>query len=56
VLAFVLPATQAFFALDPPPPTVWLASIGIAALTWTFARFFVPEERPIGTRWRAESD
>ena len=56
VLAFVLPATQTFFALDPPPPTVWLASIGIAALTWTFARFFVPEERPVGTRWRAESD
>ena len=56
VLAFIVPATQTFFALDPPPPTVWLASIGIAALTWTFARFFVPEERPIGTRWRAESD
>jgi hypothetical protein len=33
---------------------VWLASIGIASLTWTFARFFVPEERPVGTRWRAE--
>ncbi|HET9249684.1 MAG TPA: HAD-IC family P-type ATPase, partial [Actinomycetota bacterium] len=56
VAAFVLPATQTFFALDPPPPTVWLASIGIAALTWTFARFFVPEERPVGTRWRAEQD
>ncbi len=53
VLAFVLPVTQVFFALDPPPGTVWLASIGIAALTWTFARFFVPEERPVGTRWRA---
>ena len=56
VLAFILPATQSFFALDPPPPTVWLGSIGIAALTWTFARFFVPEERPVGTRWRAEGD
>jgi cation-transporting P-type ATPase E len=55
VAAFVLPATQRFFALDPPPFTVWLASIGIAALTWTFARFFVPEERPVGTRWRSES-
>lgn len=32
-----------------------LASIGMAALTWTFARFFVPEERPIGTRWRSEA-
>ncbi len=52
VLAFVVPATQTFFALDPPPLTVWLASIGIAALTWTLARFFVPEERPVGTRWR----
>src|SRR4051812_658315 len=56
VVAFVLPATQTFFALDPPPLTVWLASIGIAALTWTLARFFVPEERPVGTRWRAEGE
>ncbi len=56
VLSFVLPATQSFFALDPPPLTVWLASIGIAALTWTLARFFVPEERPVGTRWRGEDD
>jgi cation-transporting ATPase E len=56
VLAFVLPATQTFFALDPPPLTVWLASIGIASLTWTLARFFVPEERPVGTRWRAEGE
>jgi len=55
VLAFVLPISQTFFALDPPPTTVWLASIGIAALTWTFARFFVPEERPMGTRWRSEA-
>ena len=31
VLAFVLPATQTFFALDPPPLTVWLAAIGIAS-------------------------
>jgi cation-transporting ATPase E len=54
VLAFIVPASQHFFALDPPPATVWLASIGIASLTWTFARFFVPEERPVGTRWRAE--
>jgi cation-transporting ATPase E len=56
VLSFVLPATQSFFALDPPPLTVWLASIGIAALTWTLARFFVPEERPVGTRWHGEDD
>jgi magnesium-transporting ATPase (P-type) len=56
VLSFVLPATQSFFALDPPPLTVWLASIGIASLTWSLARFFVPEERPVGTRWRAEDD
>jgi magnesium-transporting ATPase (P-type) len=49
-LTFVLPATQSFFALDPPPPTIWLAGIGIAALTWSFARLFVPEERPVGVR------
>ncbi len=56
VLAFIVPASQTFFSLDPPPTTVWLASIGIASLTWSFARFFVPEERPVGTRWRAEAD
>jgi cation-transporting ATPase E len=54
VIAFVWPVTEEFFALDPPPPTVWLASIGIAALTWSFARLFVPEERPVGTRWRSK--
>jgi cation-transporting ATPase E len=54
VLALILPASQTFFALDPPPSIVWLAGIGIAALTWSFARLFVPEERPVGTRWRTE--
>ena len=50
VLAFVVPAAETFFALDLPPPTVWLSGIGIAALTWSFARLFVPEERPVGVR------
>jgi cation-transporting P-type ATPase E len=53
-LTLVLPATQSFFALDPPPPTIWLAGIGIAALTWSFARLFVPAERPVGVSPRAE--
>ena len=35
---------------------VWLAAFGIAAIVWSFARFFVPGERPIGTRWRAGDD
>ncbi|HTG47243.1 MAG TPA: HAD-IC family P-type ATPase [Actinomycetota bacterium] len=48
VLAFWVPAAEDFFALELPPPTVWLAGIGIAALVWSFARLFVPEERPVG--------
>ena len=48
VLALVLPATQEFFALDPPPLVVWLAGIGIAGITWSFARLFVPGEEPVG--------
>jgi cation-transporting ATPase E len=54
VLALVVPPAREFFALDPPPLIVWLAGIGIAALTWSFARFFVPEERPVGRHWRSE--
>jgi len=27
---------------------VWLAAFGIAAIVWSFARLFVPGERPIG--------
>jgi cation-transporting ATPase E/undecaprenyl-diphosphatase len=50
VLAF--PATRTFFALDLPPLVVGLADIGIAAIVWSFARLFVPEERPIGRRRR----
>jgi cation-transporting ATPase E len=42
------PATQEFFALQVPPTIVWLAAFGIAALVWSFARLFVPGERPIG--------
>ena len=37
-----VPAAETFFALEPPPPIVWLAGIGIAALVWSFARLFVP--------------
>jgi hypothetical protein len=45
-----------FFALNVPPTIVWLAGLGIAGLTWSTARLFVPEERPVGTRWRTERD
>ncbi len=50
LFAFVMaiPATREFFALYPPPLIVWLASFGIAALVWTFARLFLPPERPVG--------
>jgi len=29
-----------------------LAALGIAAIVWSFARLFVPGERPIGQRAR----
>jgi cation-transporting ATPase E len=48
VLALALPASQEFFALDPPPLVVWLAGIGIAGITWSFARLSVPGEEPVG--------
>jgi cation-transporting ATPase E len=48
VAALILPITREFFALDPPPPIVWLAGFGIAALVWTLARLFLPPERPVG--------
>jgi len=43
-----VPATRRFFALNPPPLLVWLAAFGIAALVWSFARLFLPPERPVG--------
>jgi cation-transporting ATPase E len=49
-LVFAIPATRTFFALQLPPLVVSLAGIGIAALVWSFARLFVPEERPVGRR------
>jgi cation-transporting ATPase E len=47
-LVMAFPATREFFALYPPPLIVWLASFGIAALVWSFARLFLPPERPVG--------
>jgi cation-transporting P-type ATPase E len=47
-LVVALPTTREFFALDPPPLLVWLAAFGIAALVWSFARLFLPPERPVG--------
>jgi cation-transporting ATPase E len=44
----VVPSMRAFFALQAPPLLVWLAAIGIAAITWSFARLFVPGEAPLG--------
>jgi cation-transporting P-type ATPase E len=46
VVIVALPATREFFALELPPPIVWLAGIGIAAITWWLAQAFVPDERP----------
>ena len=50
LIVLLLPATQRFFALDPPDDLVWLAALGIAAIVWSFARLFVPGDRPIGQR------
>ena len=50
LLILNLPSTRRFFALQPPRLIVWLAGFGIAAIVWSFARLFVPGERPIGPR------
>src|SRR6185503_20283214 len=48
LLVIAVLATREFFALDPPPLLVWLAAFGIAAIVWSFARLFLPPERPVG--------
>jgi len=47
------PPTRDFFALNPPDDLVWLACFGVAAIVWSFARLFVPGDRPVGPQ-RAE--
>jgi magnesium-transporting ATPase (P-type) len=47
-LVMAVPAAREFFALYPPPLIVWLAGFGIAAIVWSFARLFLPPERPVG--------
>jgi cation-transporting ATPase E len=47
-LVMAIPAAREFFALYPPPLIVWLAAFGIASLVWSFARLFLPPERPVG--------
>jgi magnesium-transporting ATPase (P-type) len=44
VLALLIPFVRAFFALQAPPLIVWLAAIGIAALVWSTARLFLPDD------------
>ena len=56
ILAMVLPSTKVFFALTPPPLLVWLAAFGIAALVWSFARLFIPPDRPVGPGARASAE
>jgi cation-transporting P-type ATPase E len=50
LLVMLVPAAREFFALVPPPLIDWLAAFGIASLVWSFARLFVPAERPVGPR------
>ncbi len=50
LLVLNLQVTRTFFALEPPSLIVWLAAFGIAAITWSFARLFVPGEEPVGPR------
>jgi cation-transporting P-type ATPase E len=47
-LVMAVPTAREFFALYPPPLIVWLAGFGIAAIVWSFARLFLPPERPVG--------
>jgi hypothetical protein len=46
--AMLLPPARSFFELDPPTPILWLAAFGITTIVWSFARLFVPAERPVG--------
>jgi magnesium-transporting ATPase (P-type) len=48
LLVVLLPSTQTFFALKSPDDLVWLAALGVAAIVWSFARLFVPGDRPVG--------
>ncbi len=48
IVVMLVPALRTFFALTPPPLLVWLAAFGIAALVWSFARLFLPQDRPVG--------
>ncbi|MGQ0670665.1 MAG: cation-translocating P-type ATPase, partial [Actinomycetota bacterium] len=48
LLVLLSPTGRTFFELQTPTLIVWLAGFGIAAIVWSFARLFVPEERPTG--------
>ena len=48
IAILLIPQAREFFALDPPDDLVWLAGFGIAAIVWSFARLFVPGDRPVG--------
>ena len=50
----LVPATQHFFELRSPDDVVWLAAFGVAAIVWSFARLFVPGDRPVGPAPRTE--
>jgi hypothetical protein len=50
LVVMVVPAAREFFALETPPLIDWLAAFGIASLVWSFARLFVPADRPVGPR------
>ena len=48
----LLPPARTFFGLQVPDDVVWLAAFGIAAIVWSFARLFVPGDRPVGPKTR----
>ena len=50
LVTVLVPQTQRFFELRSPDDLVWLAAFGVAAIVWSFARLFVPGDRPIGPR------
>jgi cation-transporting ATPase E/undecaprenyl-diphosphatase len=40
---FAIPAARRFFALQPPPPIVWLAAVGVGAIFVSLLRTVIPE-------------
>jgi cation-transporting P-type ATPase E len=49
VAAFLLPGAREFFALELPPPIVWLAGFGIGSIVYWVVRLIGPRGAPDGS-------